>query len=118
MNNSERVAKYILGEVPEGNIFVCQAMNNATYETGILYVDGEEYACIPGSLHGGKLPRFVDVDRLDLPLYEVTEHPEEEYIARSIILDSHKELLDQLDEEAEIRNEILVGDNRGFCSGL
>jgi len=108
MNSSERVAQYILGEVPEGSVYVCQTMTNLSYETGIIYIDGKEYACVPGSLHGGKLPKIVDVDRLDLPIYEVTEHHEDDYIARSIILDSHKELLDQLDEETEIRDEILV----------
>jgi hypothetical protein len=57
LTNNQVVAKYILGNVPKGNVLACERCNSAApYKIGEIDVNGKTIASVPSTLHGGSLP--------------------------------------------------------------
>jgi hypothetical protein len=57
LTNNQVVAKYILGNVPKGNVLACERCNSAApYKIGEIDVNGKTIASVPSTLHSGNLP--------------------------------------------------------------
>ena len=57
LTNNQVVAKYILGNVPKGNVLACERCNSgANYRVGEIVVNGKTIASVPANLHSGNLP--------------------------------------------------------------
>ena len=57
LTGNQIVAKYILGNVPKGNVLACERCNSAApYKIGEIVVNGKTIASVPANLHGGNLP--------------------------------------------------------------
>lgn len=62
LTGNQKVALYILGYLPKGWILVTEKCNcNARYRVGEINIDGKPFASIPASLHGGDLPRSINL---------------------------------------------------------
>ncbi len=62
LTGNQKVALYILGYLPKGWILVTKKCNcKSSYRVGEIYIDGKSFASIPSTLHGGDLPRSINL---------------------------------------------------------